>query len=48
MANRYIDYHGAFSVHFLGHNDSAVNAAVQSALEENRSLYGSGPTGMEG
>ena len=46
--NRYLDYHAAFGPHFLGHNDPYVSAAVRRALEEERSLYGSGTTEMEG
>jgi glutamate-1-semialdehyde 2,1-aminomutase len=46
--NRYIDYHAAFSAHFLGHNDEFVNAAVLQSMSESRSLYGSGTTVEEG
>jgi len=46
--DRYIDYHAAFAPHLLGHNHPAVTAAVQSALREYASLYGSGTTVLEG
>ncbi len=45
---RYIDYHAAFAPHFLGHNDAAVNEAVERALRDQTSLFGSGPTRAEG
>ncbi len=46
--NRYIDYHAAFSPHFLGHNDPCVTEAVIRVLREGASLYGSGTTVLEG
>jgi glutamate-1-semialdehyde 2,1-aminomutase len=46
--NRYIDYHAAFAPHILGHNHPAVTAAVEQALRDGHSLYGSGTTRMEG
>jgi glutamate-1-semialdehyde 2,1-aminomutase len=46
--NRYIDYHAAFSPHFLGHNDPYVTEAVVHVLRERASLYGSGTTVLEG
>lgn len=46
--NQYIDYHGAFAPHFLGHNDPFVNEAVKRALQDGSSLYGSGTTTLEG
>jgi len=46
--NEYIDYHGAFAPHILGHNDPEVNGAVVRALESGASLFGSGPTEPEG
>ena len=46
--NRYIDYHAAFSPHFLGHNDPYVNEAVIRAIDAGASLYGSGTTVLEG
>ena len=45
---RYVDYHAAFGPHILGHNDPRVNAAVDQALRDNRSLYGAGANAMEG
>ncbi len=46
--NRYIDYHAAFSPHFLGHNDPYVNDAVVKVLRDGASLYGAGTTVLEG
>jgi glutamate-1-semialdehyde 2,1-aminomutase len=46
--NRYIDYHAAFAPHFLGHNDAHITQAVQRALAEGLSLFGSGTTKFEG
>lgn len=46
--NEYIDYNMAFSVHVLGHNDDAVNAAVIEAIQAERSLFGAGTTSWEG
>lgn len=46
--NRYIDYHAAFSPHFLGHNDSDVNEAVRKVLFDGTSLFGAGGTEFEG
>jgi len=46
--NRYIDYHAAFSPHFLGHNDVYVTEAVKRVLRDGASLYGSGTTVQEG
>ena len=43
----FIDYHAAFSPHFLGHNYPAVNKAVRRAMDEQWSLMGSGPTPWE-
>lgn len=45
---RYIDYHAAFSPHFLGHNFAPVNEAVMDILRSGDSLYGAGPTELEG
>jgi len=42
--NRYLDYHGAFSPHFLGHNDPYVCAAVSEVLKSGASLFGAGST----
>ena len=46
--NRYIDYHAAFAPHLLGHNDPHVNQAVREVLDGGASLFGSGPTVLEG
>ena len=46
--NRYIDYHAAFAPHLLGHNDPHVNQAVREVLDGEASLFGSGPTVLEG
>jgi glutamate-1-semialdehyde 2,1-aminomutase len=46
--NRYIDYHAAFSPHFLGHNDPDVNEAVRKILLDGKSLFGAGATELEG
>jgi len=46
--NRYIDYHAAFSPHFLGHNDPHVTQAVNRVLQQGASLFGSGTTLLEG
>jgi glutamate-1-semialdehyde 2,1-aminomutase len=46
--NDYIDYHAAFSPHFLGHNDPYVTEAVIRTLREGASLFGSGTTVLEG
>lgn len=43
----YIDYHAAFAPHLLGHNDARVNDAVIQAINEERSLFGSGTNPVE-
>ncbi|MDO8541313.1 MAG: aspartate aminotransferase family protein [Opitutaceae bacterium] len=45
---RYLDYHAAFSPHFLGHNDPYVREAVVRAVTNGDSLFGAGSTVMEG
>jgi glutamate-1-semialdehyde 2,1-aminomutase len=45
--NEYLDYHGAFAPHLLGHNDPEINAAVARAMAEEWSLMGSGTTPWE-
>ena len=45
---RYLDYHAAFSPHFLGHNDPEVRDAVIRTLQSGESLFGAGCTVMEG
>ena len=42
--NRYIDYHGAFAAHILGHDDPYVTDAVERVLRSGASLFGSGAT----
>jgi glutamate-1-semialdehyde 2,1-aminomutase len=44
----YIDYHAAFSPHFLGHNDPYVRDAVCRVLQSGQSLFGAGSTMLEG
>jgi glutamate-1-semialdehyde 2,1-aminomutase len=46
--NEYIDYHGAFAPHFLGHNDRYVTDAVHRVLHDHVSLFGAGTTELEG
>lgn len=46
--NKYLDYHAAFGPHVLGHNDARVNEAVRKVLADDRSLFGSGTTELEG
>jgi glutamate-1-semialdehyde 2,1-aminomutase len=46
--NRYIDFHAGFGPYILGHNDEYVNNAVRRVLDEQRSLFGSGTTALEG
>ncbi|HTV53219.1 MAG TPA: aminotransferase class III-fold pyridoxal phosphate-dependent enzyme [Steroidobacteraceae bacterium] len=45
---RYIDYHAAFAPHFLGHNFAPVNQAVVQVLQSQESLFGAGPSRLEG
>jgi glutamate-1-semialdehyde 2,1-aminomutase len=45
---RYIDYHAAFAPHFLGHNFAPINDSVAHALRSGESLFGAGPTVLEG
>jgi glutamate-1-semialdehyde 2,1-aminomutase len=45
---RYIDYHAAFAPFFLGHNFAPVNEAVIEALHGGASLFGAGPSELEG
>jgi len=46
--NRYVDYHAGFGPYVLGHSDEYVNNAVRRVLDEERSLFGSGTTELEG
>jgi glutamate-1-semialdehyde 2,1-aminomutase len=45
---RYIDYHAAFAPCFLGHNFQPVNQAVIDVLTNGESLFGAGPSILEG
>jgi glutamate-1-semialdehyde 2,1-aminomutase len=45
---RYIDYHAAFAPHFLGHNFAPVNEAAIAILRSGDSLFGAGPSILEG
>jgi len=45
--HEYIDYHGAFAAHLLGHNHPKICRAVRAALDENWSLMGTGTTPWE-
>lgn len=44
----YIDFHAAFAPHFLGHNFAPVNQAAMSVIEAGDSLFGAGPSALEG
>jgi glutamate-1-semialdehyde 2,1-aminomutase len=48
QGNRYIDYHAGFAPHFLGHNFRPINDAVSAVLASGESLFGAGPTALEG
>lgn len=45
---RYVDYHAAFAPHFLGHNFAPINDAVIETLRGGASLFGAGPSPLEG
>jgi glutamate-1-semialdehyde 2,1-aminomutase len=45
---RYVDYHAAFAPHFLGHNFAPINEAVVDSLRSGASLFGAGPSELEG
>ena len=45
---RYIDYHAGFAPYFLGHNFAPVNDAVIGVLRSGESLFGAGPSLLEG
>src|SRR5579871_5676277 len=45
---RYIDYHAAFAPYFLGHNFAPVNQAAADILGQGESLFGAGPSQLEG
>src|SRR5512147_2207439 len=44
----YIDYHAASAPHILGHNDPEVTEAVERALRDGLSLFGTGGNELEG
>jgi len=46
--NRYVDYHAGFAPFLLGHNFKPVNQAAAEALERGESLFGAGPSALEG
>jgi glutamate-1-semialdehyde 2,1-aminomutase len=45
---RYVDYHAGFAPYFLGHNFRPVNEAAAAALTAGDSLFGAGPSVLEG
>jgi glutamate-1-semialdehyde 2,1-aminomutase len=45
---RYLDLHAAFAPYFLGHNFGPVNDAVVEVLRNDGSLFGAGPSVLEG
>ncbi len=45
---RYVDYHAGFAPYFLGHNFQPVNEAAAAVLTTGDSLFGAGPTVLEG
>jgi glutamate-1-semialdehyde 2,1-aminomutase len=45
---QYIDYHAAFAPYFLGHNFPPVNGAAIEILLSGESLFGAGPSILEG
>jgi glutamate-1-semialdehyde 2,1-aminomutase len=45
---RYVDYHAGFAPHFLGHNFRPVNEAAIASLQSGNSLFGAGPSVLEG
>ena len=46
--NRYVDYHAGFAPFLLGHNFKPVNQAATEALDRGESLFGAGPSDLEG
>jgi glutamate-1-semialdehyde 2,1-aminomutase len=46
--NRFLDLHAAFAPYFLGHNFGPVNDAVVDVLKNDGSLFGAGPSVLEG
>ena len=45
---RYVDYHAGFAPYLLGHNFQPVNQAACDALNGGDSLFGAGPSELEG
>ena len=45
---KYLDFHAAFAPYLLGHNQKAINQAVIETIGKSKSLFGSGPTDLEG
>jgi glutamate-1-semialdehyde 2,1-aminomutase len=45
---RYVDYHAGFGPYLLGHNFKPVNQAVVDVLASADSLFGAGPSALEG
>jgi glutamate-1-semialdehyde 2,1-aminomutase len=45
---RYVDYHAAFAPYLLGHNFAPVNQAAADILQTGESLFGAGPSVLEG
>ena len=45
---RYVDYHAAFAPYLLGHNFAPINEAVINVLRNGESLFGAGPSRLEG
>lgn len=45
---RYVDYHAAFAPYLLGHNFPPINQAVIEVLRSSESLFGAGPSILEG
>lgn len=46
--HRYVDYHGAFGPYLLGHNFAPVNEAAIDVMRSGESLFGAGPSELEG
>lgn len=45
---RYVDCHAAFAPFLLGHNFTPINEAVINVLRNGESLFGAGPSRLEG
>jgi glutamate-1-semialdehyde 2,1-aminomutase len=48
QGKQYLDYHAAFGPYLLGHNFPPVNQAAVDVLASGESLFGAGPSGLEG